>query len=158
MKTLAALFLLVCLTAFGQTVKVPINLTAEIPLLGTNVYVTIVTNITYVTTNVYVTNLFVTNVTQVINMISPPTTITPMANDIIDTRLGTRMIRVMSAPANFSFDNWAPNLYATLYWQNPNRLPLRWPTNVIWLTPAPTNQDRGAVLFEQVGKEMWATP
>jgi hypothetical protein len=139
MKTF--LLLLANLLALGiqaQTVRVPILLSADIPLPPS-------TNITYVTNIFIITNA--------------STLLIALPNDAVDAKLGPRLIRFVSSPPIFTFTNFAPSAFTTLYWSNPAGLSLRFQTNnVFWFGVIPTNQVRGALLIEAVGNELWLTP
>lgn len=144
MKTILSILLLVLALgaqAQTQTIRVPLNISVDIPLpASTN-------NVTTITNNYFVT---VTNAS---------TALVPLPTDAVDAKLGIRLIRFVSAPPTFTFTNFGPSAFTTLYWSNPAGFKLNFPTDSVWwLGPMPTNQLRGAVLIEAVGNEYWLTP
>lgn len=165
----ASIFLVALFTAsicFGQQkITVPAVMTVdisfelpELPPQTNDASVVIITNVYYINTNIYTTVNITTNITVVGTNASQGIVI--LSNNIIDPSLGTRLLRNFSSPTTFTFGSFSPqNSYTTFYWRNPTRQRITWPPGVLWLngTP-PTNQIRGAVLFEQVlGNEVWAT-
>lgn len=173
MKTLlAGLVLLLSLSLRAEKITVPAELklqteiTFDLPTQTNATSIIIVTNITVINTNVFniVTNVFTTisittNITVVGGATGTPK-IVVLNDNVINPDLGTRLQRNFSVPATFSFGSFATNSYTTFYWRNPNRQRITWPSGIVWLNGLPpTNQVRGAVLFEHISSEgtIWAT-
>lgn len=176
MKTILALLLsFVLLTpCFGQKITVPANLllSFELPPQTNETSVIIVTNVAYyINTNIFITNVnhITTNVFTTINITTNITVVgdtggTPkiviLSDNVINPDLGVRLQRNFSIPAAFTFGSFKTNSYTTFYWRNPNRQRIAWPPGIVWLNGLPpTNQVRGAVLFEFMPSEgsIWAT-
>lgn len=170
MKKLLVLFLFIAACAQAQTMRVPIELSFEMPIptngtviinqIVTNVYQTITTNVEVtvldqrVTTNTYVTNItFVTQITT-----NASTAIVTLPNNVINPKLGTRLLKIITGPTTFTTANFGNDTFTTLYFKNPSKFQITWPTGTWWLGQMPTNQARGAVLFENINGELWATP
>jgi hypothetical protein len=171
-KLLLVIALFIAAYAQAQTIRVPIDMSFELPIqsgtngtiiinnITTNIYLTITTNVEVtvldqrVTTNTYVTNItFITQITT-----NASTDLVTITNNVIDPKLGIRLFRIISSPSVFTTSNFSPSSFTTLYYSNPSKFKLVWPTGTWWLGPMPTNQARGAVLFENVNGELWATP
>jgi len=147
MKTLflTSLVALASLTVSAQTtIKAPVVAYVEIPVQTNNNSIFITTNVT----NVYMS----TNAPAQAPLVT-------LTSDVVDARLGARLIRFLGTPPNFTFTNFAPGSFLTLYWSNPAQFPITFPTKgVWWMGQMPTNQARGAVLIEKMGDEYWITP
>ncbi len=145
LTTVLALTSLTLTAQTSTTVRAPVVSFVEIPVQPA----TIVTNVT----NVFIT----TNVTVIVT--NAPTPFTTITSDVIDQKLGERLMRFVDRPQNFTFTNFSPGTFTTLYWINPAGFKLNFQTNnVWWLGAIPTNQARGAVLIEAVGQEFWIEP
>jgi hypothetical protein len=172
MKKLLLIFLFVAACAKAQTLRVPIDLSFELPIqsgtngtiiinnITTNVYLTITTNVDVtvldqrITTNTYVTNItFITQITT-----NASTDIVTLQDNVINPKLGIRLLKNITGATTFTTSNFSPSMFTTLYFRNPSKFQITWPTGIWWLGPMPTNQVRGAVLFEVIGSELWATP
>ncbi len=92
------------------------------------------------------------------NIVSKPAPLMRLSSNVIDATIGTRLIRFVNSPSEFSTSNFADGIYTTFYWVNPGKFRLTFPDNWVWLNGvAPTNQPRGALLLESVNGEIWAT-
>lgn len=176
MKTILTCLLsfLLLTPCFGQKITVPANLLIEFELppqtnetsviiitnvayyINTNIFVT---NVNHITTNVFTTINITTNITIVGGATSTPR-IVILSDNVINPNLGTRLQRNFAIPTSFTFGSFQTNSYTTFYWRNPNRQLITWPPGIVWLNGLPpTNQVRGAVLFEHMPSEgtVWAT-
>lgn len=174
MKTILALLLsfLFLTPCFSQKITIPANLLIEfeLPPQTNETSVIIITNIAYyINTNIFITNVITTNIFTTINITTNITIIgggigTPkivlLSDNVINPDLGTRLQRNFAIPTAFTLGSFATNSYTTFYWRNPNRQRITWPPGIVWLNGLPpTNQIRGAVLFEHIPSEgtIWAT-
>lgn len=168
MKTLISIVLFAALACFGQQkVTIPavlkMDVTFELPDMPpqtNDASVIIITNVYYINTNIYTTINITTNITYVGGGASLSPKIVILTDNVINPDLGTRLQRNFGAPTAFTFGSFRTNSFTTFYWRNPNRQRITWPAGVVWLNgPAPTNQIRGAVLFEWNESEnaVWAT-
>lgn len=170
MKTILSLCLaLFAFTAHAQKITIPVDLQLSFELPEQTNSGNVVWNIT---TNIVVTNIFITNITTntyvittnsysyVTNIVSGGgvSKLVPMTDDIIDPRKGSRLLKLITGPTTFTTSSFAQDAITTLYFINPQRHMMTFPPQAVWMGGVVTNQVRGAILIENVVGQLWLTP
>jgi hypothetical protein len=151
------------LPARAQTplpVTLPVTLSVSFPappqtnLFVTNVYVTNV--VTYVTNNfVTVTNTYVTIIT---NVVVSTRLVVDMTNNVIAwPGAGRDLYREITIPTAFTLGAIPAGSVFVLQLRNLTGFPITWPAGLQVIGVLPTNEVRSAVVFAEVHGEVWVS-
>jgi len=157
-----ALALALALPLAAQTplpVTLPVTLSVSFPAPPqTNLFVTYVTNVTYVTmttnTFVTVTNNYLTNITNVVS--ARP--VVDMTNNVIAwPGAGRDLYREITIPTVFTLGAIPPGAVFVLQIRNLAGFAITWPAGLQVIGALPTNEVRSAVVFAETHGEIWVS-